>query len=155
MKTIKCISTLFILTITVLFSGCKKDETKPVGTTSKVPTLTAKDWLLIASKGEALGTTFDIYEKMEACLKDNLTKYNTDNTITVKSGVVKCVPNEPASFSGGGWVLLENESKIRIINMGDTSIWAFATLNATTLKLVYTDNSGSITQTITNTYSAQ
>lgn len=154
MKTIKLISSLFILIITVLFSSCKKDETKPVETTSKAPTLTAKDWLLIASKGETMGVTIDLYDKMDACLKDNLTKYNADHTITLKSGAVKCFPSEPDSYLAGIWTLMENESKLRIINI-DTFMWTLTTLNVTTLKVTYADNSGSTTQTITNTYSAQ
>ncbi|MDP1728202.1 MAG: hypothetical protein Q8M15_15550 [Bacteroidota bacterium] len=154
MKTIKSFTTTFLFTIIILFSSCKKDETKPVETVSKAPTLTAKDWLLIASKGEALGVTIDLYDKMDACLKDNLTKYNTDKSITAKSGSVKCFPSEPDSYLSGMWTLLENETKLRIIDF-DTIDWKLITLNSTTLKVTYSDNSGSTTQTITNTFSAQ
>ncbi len=76
MKTIKFTNTIILFAALGLFSTCKKDESKPVETptSSKVTTLTAKDWMITAATMTSPSGTLDIYSLMDACDKDDLFK---------------------------------------------------------------------------------
>ncbi|MBC7384478.1 MAG: hypothetical protein H7296_16040 [Bacteroidia bacterium] len=150
MKIIKPLILGFALTALV-FNACKKDEVK---TTSKTDLLTAKDWKITAATMTSSSGTVDIYALLPACNKDDLSKYNTDHTITDKAGATKCDQSEPSTSPGGNWSFINNESGLRIIDK-DTTDASIITLTSSTLKISTVENSSGTAQTINVTFTAQ
>ncbi len=153
MKTIKLVAMIMIFSSLAL-SACKKTETEAPVTTKK-DYLTAKDWMLTAASITTASGSNDIYGPMNACLKDDLTRYATDYTQIHKPGLVKCDPSEPASAIIGTWALAEGDTKLLLITGSDTTTMTVKTLTSAALITTVPDNSSGTTQTITFTYTAQ
>ena len=104
----------------IFMSSCSKDEDSPeevAKTTTEY--LTAGNWKTTAmtiSPGLNFGGVeiTDFYAQFEACEKDDLTKFNTDGTITDDEGATKCDPNDPQTTNDGTWVLSADNSSVTI-----------------------------------------
>ena len=164
-----------LLSLTVLsvigFSSCsdkKTDDPQPKAK-SRTELLTSAHWQMIAGTivppitidifGQTV-TISDIFDftGAEPCSKDDLQIFNTDGTITNDEGPTKCDPSDPQTSSGGTWAFFENDTKLRMIDDGDTTIINVTELSTTTLKgntiMELEDMNGNpVTHTITFTFS--
>jgi hypothetical protein len=83
---------VFALSLALLggLTSCGDDSTDPTPTLTKTALLTAKSWRLTANQTVIVsgGTTVanDDYADLEACEKDDLTKFNADKSITLDQG---------------------------------------------------------------------
>ena len=144
--------TFVVIAATAILTSCSKDETTPTPDNNATASanLTAKDWKITGLIVSTIIGDFNFLDSMDACQKDNLIKYNLDGSIIEKAGATKCDPADPDSKNGGVWALLNNDTKLRIID-GDTSIFDINTLNSTTAILKQTETIDGFTTTITMT----
>ncbi|MCF8253300.1 MAG: lipocalin family protein [Bacteroidia bacterium] len=151
MKALKVFA-LGLAVISLTFSACKKDETT---TTDNTPSgssyLTGKDWRMIGATMVSPGGSIDIYATMEACEKDDLLEFKTDNTIVEKAGATKCDPADPDTAPGGNWALINSDKQLRIID-GDTTDLTVLELNATTMRVNMVEDDMGIIYTTTFTF---
>ena len=139
MKTIKFFA-VALAAITMSLSACKKDEATPA--TPKVSgasLLTGKDWRITALTVTSPGGTIDIFATFDACQKDDLLEFVANGTILEKEGATKCDPADPDTAPGGFWALIDNDTKLRIID-GDTTIADVIELTATAMRLRISEN---------------
>jgi hypothetical protein len=144
--------TFVVIAATAILTSCSKDETTPTPNNNSTATtnLTAKDWKITGLIVSTIIGDFNFLDSMDACQKDNLIKYNLDGSIIEKAGATKCEPTEPDTENGGVWALLNNDTKLRMID-GDTSVYDINTLNSTTAILKQTQTIDGFTTTITMT----
>ncbi len=144
--------TFVVIAATAILTSCSKDKTTPTPDNNATATenLTAKDWKITGLVISTIIGDFNFLDSLDACQKDDLLKYNLDGTITEKAGATKCDPADPDTKNGGVWTLLNNDTKLRIID-GDTSIYDINTLNSTTAILKQTETIDGFTTTITMT----
>ncbi|MDP1728201.1 MAG: lipocalin family protein [Bacteroidota bacterium] len=145
---------LGVIILAISFYGCKKAE-KQLPLTSDEALITSKDWVMIAGEIASQGGKIDFYRILPDCQKDDLTRYNADNTTTYKSGAVKCNPDEPEVSPGGTWYL-DKEKKIFITyDSGDTTRMDILDLTATTFIVSETNSTGGNSVTTVITYSSK
>lgn len=144
--------TFVVIAATAILTSCSKDETTPTPDNNATATanLTAKDWKITGLVISTIIGDINFLDSLDACQKDDLLKYNLNGTITEKAGATKCDPADPDTKNGGVWALLNNDTKLRIID-GDTSIFDINTLNSTTAILKQTETIDGFTTTITMT----
>ncbi len=129
MKATSSLLLVAALGLSVL-GGCKKDDNSTPAP-SKTDLLTAKKWQATDIKigGQSIYNT----PLVSACDKDDLTKFNTDKSVTFEDGSLKCDPTAPQSTTGK-WEFTSSESKLKITDSsGDVSEGTINTLNSTTL----------------------
>jgi hypothetical protein len=125
------------LTLSVAFIYSCKDDSKtdtPVAKT-KTQLLSASPWKLVAATVDPAidvgGTQVtDWYSQMDACDKDDLTKYETNKTGVYDEGATKCDPSDPQS-TPFAWTFDLSETKITV----DGESYDIVQLDATTLKM--------------------
>ena len=137
---------LLSLVLIIGLSACKKDESTPATPASKTPTeyLTAGFWKTTAMTIDP-GINFngtvitDFYAQMPACSKDDITRFNTNGTITDDEGATKCDANDPQTTNDGTWVMSADNASVTINYPDEDPItFVFSTLNETTLSGTYT-----------------
>ncbi len=158
-----------LLTGSVYLYSCKEktnDDPNPNSNSSKTKRelLLAGNWQLTSGLiqppitieifGQVV-TISDIREYMgsEECNLDDFLLFNGDGTITNDAGAVKCDPSDPQQESGGTWALLENDTKLRIVDGGDTTLLTLTELTATSMKGVSTMELENDTATVTHNIS--
>jgi len=130
---------LFVTLLT--FTACKKDEDSPK--TAK-DYLTAGFWKMTAGTidpGIDFGGTVitDFYAFLDACEKDDLTRFNADGTITDDEGATKCDPDDPQTTTDGSWVLSADNKTVTMSYPGeDPTSMTIGTLNESTFVGTYT-----------------
>lgn len=133
---LKTLALMGAVCTSVVFTSCKKDDDKKE--TETTPSIVGT-WKItaqtITTNFGGMESTQDMYADMEPCQKDDLIKFGEDKTVTTSPGATKCDPSEPASESAGKWELISNNTKLRLIDQGDTSVADVLTLNATTLSI--------------------
>ncbi|SHG11157.1 hypothetical protein SAMN05444008_11838 [Cnuella takakiae] len=110
--------TVAALFAAVLLCSCDKDEDEKV---SRAQLLTNGQWRLTAAVANpplVAGpfTITDLYnsQMMQSCLKDNLYKFNNDNTVTTDEGAEKCDPAVPQT-SNAPYSLSANEQELTFL----------------------------------------
>jgi hypothetical protein len=137
------------------FSGCKKDDDK-----SKTELLTSKTWVLKASVispgivGPGGATITDLYAQQEPCDKDDELRFKADKTYTEEEGAQKCNGTDPQVISTGNWNFNAAETVITQTPTGGTLSEAnLIKLDGSTLQISVSQKQGTVTYTVTNTYS--
>lgn len=151
MKTVKFFA-IALAAITLSLSACKKDETTtetPKASGSSL--LTGKDWRLTALTIVSPGGSIDVFATFDACEKDDLQEFKADGTVLDKAGATKCDPADPDTEPGGFWTLLENDTKLRLID-GDTTLADIVELSATSLRVKIVENDNGVTYTTNATF---
>lgn len=104
----------------VVLSSCDKDDDDD-NEVSRTQLLTTGQWRLtaaVANPALVAGpfTITDLYNSqiMQSCLKDNLYKFNTDNTVTTDEGAEKCDPAAPQT-SNAPYSLSANEQELTFL----------------------------------------
>ncbi len=141
---------LSIAIIGTLFSGCKKEE--KATPKSKTELLCAHYWKMTAATIDPPlvinGTPInDFYAQLEACDKDNIVKYNSNNTVINDEGATKCDPASPQTTTGT-WSF--NSTETIITEDGESA--DLLELNETTLKMSVIDNIDGINYKFTITF---
>jgi hypothetical protein len=131
---IKKFSTYLVLAVVSLanLNSCKKDdETTPTPTLTKTDLLTAKSWKVTDVK--IAGQTIFDSPLVEACEKDDLTKFNANKSITFDEGAEKCDASSPQSRTGS-WEFTTNETKLNMTDSdGSVVEGTISTFTSTTL----------------------
>ena len=151
---------LISLMMLLVMASCKKDDPAPVKTTKDY--LTAHNWKMTAQvidPGVNINGTIitDIFVFVPDCTKDDLTKFESNGSITDDEGATKCDPTDPQTTTDGKWVLSSDKKTMTITypNEDPTSI-EILTINDTTFKGKFTTvedfGSGLITYVITVTF---
>ncbi len=126
------------LTMTELAS-CKKEATTPAP--SKTDLLLAKTWQVTDIK--VAGQSVFNPPFVDACDKDDLTKFNANKSVTFDEGSLKCDPTA-AQTQTGSWDFTTNETKLKITDSSGAIVeGTIGTLNSTTLILTDPDIFGS------------
>lgn len=126
----------------VLFaSSCKKEKT-----TTEL--LQAGAWKMTAGVATNGATTVDFYTTtMQACEKDDLYTFKTDNSLSVSEGASKCNSTDPDTYTYGTYSVVGDSLSL---NDGtSTTSFKIVSIDASQLKLSNTSGT-----TVTNyTYS--
>ncbi len=116
MKLRKSLSVLVIFSSVFILHSCKDDSADPIPTVkTKTDILTAAAWRISAATVDpaldVAGTQIsDFYAQMDACDKDDLTKYESNKTGVYDEGATKCDPADPqTSIFSWTWDLSETK----------------------------------------------
>jgi hypothetical protein len=151
MKTFSPYIIFVALSLTML--GCKKDDESP----SKTDLLTDKNWIIIAatvSPGVNIGGTIvtDYYGQYQPCDKDDFVRFEKPNVFKSDEGATKCVAAAPQTTTGT-WVFNGDQTIITLTEQGGAPVSVnILELNDNTLKISFSEVSGGISYTQTNTY---
>ncbi|MCD4697542.1 MAG: lipocalin family protein [Bacteroidales bacterium] len=164
-KQLKLLGIFSIMAMIFLTSCSKDDDTPEEQTKTTKDYLTAGYWKTTAmtiDPGINVGGTVitDFYAQVPACSKDNISKFNTDGTITDDEGATKCDVNDPQTTNDGTWLLSADNSSVTIDYPDeDPTTLNIIQLDVSTFKGSYTLTedlgSGLLTYTITMTMALQ
>lgn len=140
------------LILSSLFIGCSKDDKEDVKQPTKTELLTAHYWQATALTVDpplSIGGTqiSDFYAQLENCSKDDLEKYNTNNTVTYDEGPTKCDPTDPQTQTSP-WSFNSDETILTI----NGESYKVLTLTSTQLKMSFSELIDGINYTYTATY---
>jgi len=150
---------LSLLSLTLLFSACNKDDEL----ITKTDLLTSSSWKVTAeiidpgfptfdNQGNITGSTNDIFAMMDDCSKDNTFSFNTDKTLIMDEGATKCESTAPQK-TAGTWSFNSDETTLTITVDGDPITMTILELTDKVLKLTATQVTGGITFSYTTTLS--
>lgn len=156
-KSLGLISLLMLLAV----ASCKKEDPVPEKTTKDH--ITAHNWKLTAQVMDP-GINFngtiitDVFVLASDCTKDDLTKFESNGSITDDEGATKCNATDPQTTTDGKWVLSSDNKTITISYPGETpTSIEILTINESTFKGKFTTvddfGSGLITYVVTVTFS--
>lgn len=156
MKTIslKALAAALGIFALALTTGCKKDDdVQP----DKIAMLTSGSWKLTAMTvnpaidwfGEP---TTNVFAKMPTCLKDDLTIFKSNGTITYDEGPSKCDPSDPQT-STGTWKVNDKQTILTVIADGETNVWDISSLTNDVFKAEYEIEEEGETYTFTVSFS--
>lgn len=151
----KSINLFFGISFFVIsFFACKKAENQLPVPTNEEALITAKDWKMIAGTINSQGGEINFYRNLPDCQKDDLVRYNLDNTTTYKSGPTKCHPDDPDISPGGTWVLDKEKKLFITYDSGDTTTMEILDLSTSTFTVSETNTTGGSSVTTIITYSS-
>lgn len=147
---------------TLTLTDCSKSsDPAPAAQPSRTDLLTAHNWRLSAGTyvvtENGATTTTDLYARLDACAKDNFSKYNVDHSSFQDGGVIKCSPTEPQVLTTSTWALLTNDTELSVTANGSgatTYIYKITALTTTTLSILLTTTSQGKTDELSYTYVA-
>lgn len=137
---------IIIVVLIFAFSSCKKEDKTPAKT--KTELLTAHYWKLTAlTVDPPLLTVTNLYAQMSPCTKDDIQKYNTNNTVIYDEGPTKCDPADPQTttaswnFNSTETIITEDGENENVLNLTENE-----------LKLSYELTDNGITYVVTATF---
>lgn len=142
---------------TLALAGCSKDDDdkkEDEKSSSIVGTWKITAQTFTTSFG-GQSSTVDQYAQLDPCEKDNLIKLDANGTATNLPGATKCDPSEPNSEPAGTYVMQNNNTKMMMIDMGDTTVADVITLNTTTLSIKMSEEDQGVTYTNKLTFARQ
>ncbi len=145
MKAIhKITSALLVLGLGITIISCKKETPTPTPAPTKTELITGGNWMLTSYVMDNV----EYYDQITSCQQDNLTIFNTNNTVTIDEGPTKCDPLDPQTSYGGAWSFNPTETLITL----DGSEYELEVLNSTTFKIKNTVVNGGMTSISTITF---
>ncbi|MBI1342769.1 MAG: hypothetical protein GC171_07545 [Terrimonas sp.] len=94
----------------VLICSCKKDSKK-----SNSQFLTQKNWIQLKSEERINnGVYVDDFPNWDACDKDDIFKFLSNNTYSFEEGASKCNAADPQVIGTGIWTFAQNETQLSI-----------------------------------------
>ena len=147
MKSInKITSALLVLGLGITIVSCKKETPTPtpIPAPTKTELLTGGNWMLTSYVMDNV----EYYDQIASCQQDNLTIFNTNNTVTIDEGPTKCDPIDPQTSDGGAWSFNPTETLITL----NSSEYELEILNSTTLKIKNTAQIAGVTSISTITF---
>lgn len=162
MKSLNQITRILIwslLSLTFMFSACKKDNEMSV----KTELLTSGLWKISAltidpafpiydNEFNIIGTTNDYFAMMDNCEKDDTRTFKTDKTMIIDDGLTKCDSSDPQKVTGT-WNFNSDETVLTSTANGETLNFIIMELTDKVLKLKYTETVDSETATVNITFS--
>ena len=150
---------LSLLSLTLFFSACNKDDEL----ITKTDLLTSSSWKVTAetidpgfptfdNQGNITGSTNDLFAMMDDCSKDNTFSFNTDKKLIMDEGATKCESTAPQK-TAGTWSFNSEETTLIITVDGYPLTMTILELTDKVLKLKSTEVSGGITFSYTTTFS--
>lgn len=143
-------SLLFVLLAVIAgTTACKKDENSSGGESA----LTAAScWKITKAEGQAPGTTtwVDATSSIDACVRDNCIKFNSDKTVDGNEGATKCDPSDPQEFDGGTWELSADGKTLTLTEGVDVTTSTVVELSSSKLVLETTESGVKVRITWTN-----
>lgn len=137
--TVKSLPFLVILFIFAPTTSCKKKGSEEPGIqlSAKTVLLTKSNWILTnnETKVGSGGTWGSNYQGIYDCKKDDLLKFNTDNTGIADEGATKCNTQDPQSVPFS-WSFSNSETKLTFQNSTAT----IDVLSETSLIVTFEDN---------------
>jgi len=136
MKKIQ-IRTFFIVLLSGMIlagTSCSKDEDEK---TNK-DLLVGKNWkMTVLTINPAVFGVTDFYAVLDACTKDDLTKFNSDGTVNFDEGASKCDSGDPQT-TYGTWSFNADQTVLSVTSEGLTEAYTISELTDTVLKFSYT-----------------
>jgi hypothetical protein len=132
---------LFVLLVGMAcLDACKKKEDPaPVPRKELLASTSSKKWKITS----ATAGGYDAFASRDACERDNLYIFFSDNKLTVDEGATKCNSGDPQTAATGTWSLSTDE-KTLTLNAGSSSIlsgdFTITELSSNTLKGKFTYN---------------
>ena len=132
MKKVLSLATLGLLSVSLIFVACSKDDddNDPVPKT-KTQLITQSTWRFSAA---TVGGA-DVSAFLQACQKDNILTFASNGTGTVDEGPLKCNAGDPQT-NPFTWNFLTNETQLFIsttLFAGGSSTFNLVTLSETQL----------------------
>jgi hypothetical protein len=125
----------------IAFAACKKKDNSTNTTPTKTPreNLTEGKWQLTSMPMEYTisgfgGQSWNQYDSMEACEKDNFSLFMTSGKVWADEGATKCNTSDPQIDSTGTWTLNTDNTKMTFSDMGSNA-FEVQELTSTSLKL--------------------
>ena len=153
---------LIVLTFsfTVVFSACQKDKDDEPQTKKEL--LTSSKWKITGctvspempiydENFNIIGSSAEMFDKMEACIKDDTFKYNMDLSVIFDEGASKCEESDSQTISAT-WDFKANETILSHNSDGYVTDYNILELTDNILRLQYPDSYDSQTYTITLTF---
>jgi hypothetical protein len=148
-----------LLSMTFLFSACKKDDE----VITKTDLLTSGAWKATAltidpafptfdNEGNITGSTNDLFAMMEDCSRDDIISFKADKTLIMDEGASKCDNADPQKNSGS-WSFNSDETTLTITVDGDPQTMTIMELTDKVIKLKATEVDEGMTFSITTTFS--
>lgn len=147
MKKSNFIYLFVLLAGMVCLDACKKKEDpKPLPRKELLTSTSGKKWKITSA---TTTSGFDAFSSREACERDNLYVFYTDNKLVVDEGATKCNSSDPQTVTGT-WSLSADE-KTLTLSVGGWSILNgdFPIVEMTNTTLKGTFNFGGIPLNIT------
>ncbi len=131
-----------VLGVSILFSitSCNKTSAEPE-IESKTRLISKSGWQL--EKDEVQNDSGPITDLMigrPACRKDDVTVFNTDNSMEVNEGATKCDALNPQIYSVSSWNFSDSETKLQI---GGGYTYNIEKIDNNSLILFYSYSNGS------------
>lgn len=142
----------------VFSTSCQKDKDDGPGTPD-VAEMISGTWQMTALTVDpaidwfGTGTqVHNIYAQLPTCVKDDLTVFNKNGTVSFDEGPTKCFPEDPQT-TGGTWALSVDQKVLSVTQEGETESWEIGEINTNGMKFEYeeTDDNG-LTYTFSVTF---
>ncbi len=144
---------LFILCLgsSVVFTSCKKDDDP-----TKKEMLVGKNWVMTALTIDpalpVIGS--NIYNQIDACTKDDITKFTADGKATFDEGATKCNVSDPQTTTGT-WALNTTETVLSITDDGSTTSVTLKSISSSKVVGTYQLVDSGVTYTYEVTFEAK
>ena len=139
----------WVLTLSLVFSACQKDEESPAPKT-KTQLLTQATWKFSSA---TVGGS-DVSALLQACQKDNILSFAAAGTGTLDEGAAKCNAGDPQT-SAFTWSWLSAETQLSIsatLFTGGSSTFTLVSLTETQLGVSQSITVGPTSQTAVVTF---
>lgn len=129
---------IFAVVSSIIIAACSKDDNNTPQSAEAM--LTTNRWQLTAATATIPGSTitFDAYDTIPACIKDNFYTFAAGGSATVDEGASKCDPSDPQTTTGN-WQLLNNNTQIKTIDPVTGQSTTLGIVALTSSKLILQD----------------
>lgn len=105
----------FAVVSSIIIAACSKDDNNTPQSAEAI--LTTNRWQLTAATATIPGSTitFNAYDTIPACIKDNFYIFASGGTVTIDEGASKCDESDPQTTTGN-WQLLNNNTQLKTID---------------------------------------
>ena len=117
-RPIFIIAFISVLLTLLEFTACRKDDES--NTKTKSDFLIEGNWVitnLTVEPGIDMGggvLVTDVYPYLEDCQKDDIMDFQSGGDVVIDEGPTKCDPDDPQTTDRGSWMLMDNNTKLRI-----------------------------------------
>ncbi|MGY3214050.1 lipocalin family protein [Mucilaginibacter sp. HD30] len=124
---------LLLIVISFAQSSCKKSETTKTKTRSEL--LTQKPWIIVSWRYNIRGGDWvDNFTSRDACMKDDIFTFKSDQTCTREMGAIACNPDFTQPIIGR-WSYQGYEMNITLYNVLLDQTFSIQALNENTMTL--------------------
>lgn len=97
--------------------------------------------------GIMLEIELSLESALQPCDEDDAFVFNSDGTVTVLSGDMKCSSSEPDEADGGTWALSNNDSQLTLTDaLNDSFTYSIGSISSSKMELEIRQNFGEIVE---------